>query len=560
MKPLERLFRSFLRDRRANVAMMGALSLPPALLLTAIAIDQGALYREKRMLQGATDLAAVVASSLPKEGERLAIEALRRNGIAAQPATLDGAPNGGAATAFVQSGRYVASPAQLPGERFQPDAKPANAVRVTLRRRGTIHFGTAFVEPPTIETTAIARTTNGAAISIGSRLARLDGGIANAVLSDLLGTKLSLSAMDYRALADARIDLLPMLDSLGTRMGISAGTYCEILKTETTPGALADAMAALPQTGNVAATLLRRIAATSKAEPLPLGKLIDLGASLDGAPAGVGRASLQASALQIIQSAAQLSNGSRIATVDLGAALPGILGATLSLALGEPPQPLIGVGEEGAVVRTAQTRLLLDIRLLGAGGPLGASINLPLYLELAYGEAKLSGIACNTGRRKPSRVDLLARPGIAELRIAGVDPRSLNKWSRPPGFSRAKLVALPAVEATGSARIASEGSLAPVAFTRAEIDARATKTIATRQPAASLVASLVGDLDIEVRVLGLGLPLGPGLKPLLSNTLAEAAQPVDALLMGVLDAVGVSLGEADLTYHGGTCGRAVLVH
>ena len=37
MKLLETLFRSFLRDRRANVAMMGALSLPPALLLTAIA-------------------------------------------------------------------------------------------------------------------------------------------------------------------------------------------------------------------------------------------------------------------------------------------------------------------------------------------------------------------------------------------------------------------------------------------------------------------------------------------------------------------------------------------
>lgn len=557
--PTRKTLRRFVRDRSGNIAMMGALLLPPAMVLTAIAIDQSALYREKRMLQGVTDLAALAASSQPDAGSGLALETVRRNGIAARLSTTSASSLDAEATVSVQPGRYEPQAGTQVGERFVAGATPSNAAQVTLRRLGTLHFGTALITPPTIETQAIARTTNEAAVTIGSRLARLEGGIANQVLSSLLDTELSLKLMDYRALADAKVDLLPFLAGVGVELGIKAGSYRSILEAEASPGTIAAALSKLPPTSAAAATVLRKLAGASRAGSFPLAKLVQLDGSLASLPVGTSHFQLQANALQIVQAAAQLANGDRVATVDFGAALPGILQATLSLAVGEPPQAMFSVSEKGATIRTAQTRLLIDIKLLGPGGPLGASINLPLYVEIADGEATLTDLACRPARREPTRVDLTARPGVAELRIAATDPKSLNRWPRPPTFGAAKLVTLPAVEATGSARVVSEGSATPLSFSQTEIDARAIKTISSRTPTAALKASLLKNTEIEVKVLGLGLPLGGALKPLLAATLEQASAPVDALLMGVLDAVGLSLGEADIAYHGGSCGRAVIV-
>ncbi|TIM21925.1 MAG: hypothetical protein E5Y61_31545, partial [Mesorhizobium sp.] len=75
-----------------------------------------------------------------------------------------------------------------------------------------------------------------------------------------------------------------------------------------------------------------------------------------------------ASAMGMLTTAAALANGSKQVELNLGAAIPGLLSTTLAIAIGEPAQlsPWLTIGEKGAVVRTAQTRIKL-VATVGGG-------------------------------------------------------------------------------------------------------------------------------------------------------------------------------------------------
>src|SRR3546814_7456007 len=93
----------------------------------------------------------------------------------------------------------------------------------------------------TIRRSATAAQTRMASFAIGSRLASIDGGVLNALLSGLTGSSISLKALDYRALAGADVDLFAWLDALRTQAHVSAGSYDELLGTSVAVG---DALAA----------------------------------------------------------------------------------------------------------------------------------------------------------------------------------------------------------------------------------------------------------------------------------------------------------------------------
>src|SRR3546814_4521395 len=58
----------------------------------------------------------------------------------------------------------------------------------------------------TIRRSATAAQTRMASFAIGSRLASIDGGVLNALLSGLTGSRIPLKALDYRPLAGADVD------------------------------------------------------------------------------------------------------------------------------------------------------------------------------------------------------------------------------------------------------------------------------------------------------------------------------------------------------------------
>ncbi|RWN30791.1 MAG: hypothetical protein EOR97_16275 [Mesorhizobium sp.] len=582
-----RLARLMLGDRKANFTVMAALSAPVALALAAVAIDEASIYTERREAQAMVDLAAITAASNMTKVNTAVVTTLTDNGMPGVVVQSSGQtiePAAGKTVVTVTPGRYVASGANV-GQRFQASVTPYNAVRVTLKKIPARYFASSLIPTPVIGTQAIASMTPQATFSVGSRLASLNGGILNALLGGLLGSNISLSVMDYNALLSADVSVLSFVDGLATQLNLTGVSYSDVLASKATVGQIATAMANVPGLGNTAKVALQTIASKSTGTvQIPLSHLVDLGSvgklGLGQRPAGLG---VDASALGMLTAAAGLANGSKQVDVALGATIPGVLSTTLAIAIGEPPQssPWLAVGEAGTVVRTAQTRIKLLVTV-GVGNPnLGGgisllSVKLPLNVEVAYAEAKLTDISCPSGPDS-LKVTIAAKPGIAAVNLAASDadnsPTAFADFSNPQSFSDANiadvslnllLLKIPLILVKGSAG-ADITNVSPtnLVFNKTEIAAKAIKTTPTRDITQTLTTSLVDKLSLSVNALGiLGLDITALLgtvKPAVTTLLKTVTAPVDTLLYNLLDTLGVHLGEADVRVTGATCGRAVLV-
>ena len=97
-----------------------------------------------------------------------------------------------------------------------------------------------------------------------------------------------------------------------------------------------------------------------------------------------------------------------------------------------------------------------------------------------------------------------------------------------------------------------------LSFSKADIDSARVQTVGTNNVARSLVSSLVGNLNLTVDVLGLGIGLGPAVSTLVAQLLGGVAAPLDAVVVELLDVLGVHVGEADVRVHGAMCNGARL--
>ncbi|MER8692863.1 hypothetical protein NKI77_10445 [Mesorhizobium opportunistum] len=582
-KGIGRLARSMVGDSKANFAVMTALIAPVALALAAVAIDEASIYTERREAQAMVDLAAITAASNINNVNTAVVTTLTDNGMPGVVVQASGqtiAPAVGKTVVTVTQGRYASSTATVT-QRFQAGVTPYNAVRVTLAKIPARYFASSLIPTPVIGTQATASMTPQATFSVGSRLLGVNGGILNALLSGLLGGNISLSVMDYNGLISADVSVLSFISALATQLNVTGGTYSNVLASKATVGQIATAMASVPGLGNTAKIALQSIASKSTSTvKIPLSSLVDLGSvgslGLGQQPSGLG---VDASAIGMLTAAAVLANGTNQADIDLGATIPGLLSTKLSIAIGEPAQssPWLAVGGIGTVVRTAQTRIKLTASV-GVGTPgLGGGIsllavNLPLNVEVAYAEAKLTDITCPAGPSSIS-VSIAARPGIAQLNLANSNnPSGFADFSQPQSFTDAEianvsfkllLINIPLIKVMGSAATAiTNNSPQTLTFNATDIANKTIKTVSTRNISQSLTTSLVNNLSLSVNALGLGIDLTALLgtvKPAVVTLLNTVTAPVDDLLYNVLSALGVGVGQADVRVTGAICGRAVLV-
>ncbi len=578
------LLRRLAGDKSGNFAVMAALTALVALMLTAFAVDEGSLFTERREAQALADLAAIAAAANIDNAETAALTTLTDNGIATPVLRQPGAaPDtaGGKVSVTVVRGRYASGPGAAAGRRFTANAAPFNAVEVSLNKKGTLFFGSAFTSPPVIGVKAVAAATPQAAFSLGSRLASLDGGIVNDLLGALVGGKIALQAMDYDRLLQADIGVLPFLDALATRLNLTAGSYADVLASQATVGQIANAMADVPGLDSASRAALQAVAAGAASKvAIPLSKLVDLGPvgklALGQQPPGL---DVEAGALGMLMAAASLANGTNQAAVNLATGIPGLTNLSLAIAIGEPPQssPWMAVGEPGATVRTAQTRIKLSANVtvgvpnLGGGIEL-ASVKLPLHVEVAHAQATLADISCPTGRPDSRTVTVSVTPGIASAWLAESKASGFADFSRPQTFTETAiaqvkvsllLLGLKLLGVNGYA-FTTIGNATPttLVFNDAEIAAGTVKSTPTSNFTQSLIGSLTGNLSISIDLLGLPINLSTllgAVKPAIVATLNGVAKPVDDLLYNVLGALGVKLGEADVRVTGATCGRSVLV-
>ncbi len=538
---------------------MGAASMLTVCGFTAFGIDIGSIFLDKRKTQSVADLAAIVAASDPTKATNAAKAALLQNNYPADSLVA------------VEYGTYVADATLAPKQRFTVAAGPGpttNAVRVTVQTRTPLYFGRLLVGSSSydVRASATAATTAMASFAIGSRLASLNGGVLNQVLGTLLGTTLSLSVMDYNALLGAKVDAFSFLSALATQVNLTAGTYDQLLAGEVK---LPDLIAALlnaqrSANGNDAATIA--LSKVSQAVTGLLGKIIPQGL-IDPGPYAVLQAGqkplfgVSVSVLDLLSAIAVLGNGTHQIATGLSLNLPGIASVQLQAAVGERPvgTSWMTVGAKGASVHTAQTRVLLQVQLLGSGA--ASAINLPLYVEVASGTATLDALQCGYPDISSSSVTLGVTPGLVDAWIGGVSTADLTNFTTAPNPPPATLVnVLGLVKVTGLAH-ARIGNTTPtsVNFSYADIQAQTRKTVNSTSFVSSLLGSLLGNLDLKVSILGLGLDLGP-LIQLIGNILAAVTAPLDQLLASVLQTLGVSLGQADVWTTGIRCDNAVLVY
>lgn len=577
-------------DRRANFAVMTALCTPFAVALTAIAVDQGSLFTERREAQALTDLAAITAAANIDKAEAAVLTTMADNGLSGVRVQASGQaapPTNQAAVVEIVRGRYAADPSVSAGNRFEPGGRPFNAVQVSLRKLGTLYFGSALMPQPVIGTSAIATTSAQATFSIGSRLAKVDGGLLNALLSGLLGANVSLSVMDYNALVSADISALSFLDQLAVKLNLTGVSYSDVLASKATVGQILGAMADVPGLDSRSRlALLAMAAGATSAVRIPLSHLIDLGPvgqlALGQRPAGLG---VDASALSMLTAAAALANGSRQIDLGTGLSIPSLANIKLKVAVGEPPQssPWMRIGEKGAIVRTAQTRIKLTADVtVGNPNPVAgltlASVSLPFNVEVAYGEAQITDISCPTGRPDSRKVTVAARPGIASLKLASNDSADFGDFTKPQSFSDADIATaavelkllgitvlkLPLVKVTGRSDVdVGNTTKQTLVFNDAEITAKKIKTVTTSNYTDSLMTSLLGNLELHVSAVGLPLKFLDDVlnlvKPPVIAVLRTVTVPVDDLVYNLLTTLGIGLGQADIRVTGATCGRAVLV-
>lgn len=550
-----------LHDRRGGVTIIVACSSMMIIAFAAVAVDFGAVFLQTRKLQGVADLAAMAAA-----------RDLGSAAAAAQ-ATADLQGWKGGVTTDTTVGAWSNDSNVAAGSRFVAGGAANNAVRVKTTAKADLYFASAFLGKKQLDITrtATAARAEVATFSVGSRLAALQGGVANALLSALTGSSVSLSVMDYNALVNADIDLFSYMSALKTRASLTGLTYDKVLganiSTSNQLNAVIDVLTATGQTA--AAAALKKVAVAAVSSPAsPLSSILDLGPYADqDHVAGASGAAIALNAFELTKATLLAANGGRQLQLSLSSAVPGLVNVNAWLAIGQRPtdSPWMGVRQNGQydVIRTAQTRLYLEAQAASVLGILGSQpITLPVYVEAASAQAKITSLSCPSVVANQA-IQMAVSPSVGQVAIASLDRTKLNDFTQAMVLSPATIVnvnlGLLSAKVTGYSDIQLGGATwQTVNFSRAEINAATTKTVSTNDIASTGIATLLGNLNLGVQVGGLGLTTGAITAPI-AATLNTLGAPLDSLVNGLTDVLGVKLGQADVRATGLRCRDAALV-
>ena len=535
--------RALADSHRASISITTAFAMTMLIGAAAFAVDLGALYLDRRKLQGIADAAAMAAAGRPGEEQAAAQRIIAAN------------CDCGIRIAVLTRGTYTADPAIQAEQRFASGGTSPNAVRITLTRDRPLFFGSFLTGRPdsVIRATVTGARQGYAAFSLGSRVAAVNGGLPNALLSGLTGSQVSLSLMDYEALASADVDLMAFSEALRTEIDAEVLTFGQTLDTQVTMPQVVSALARASD--GRAATALEHIATRALPRSLLPSRAIDLGPRANSIRVDAANP-VRVNALSLLRAMLSLGNANRQVDLSLASSLPGGSGIDVALMIGEPPahSPLIAVTDtQDVIVRTAQVRLKLDTRI---ATPI-ASVHLPVLAELGSASARITDIDCRPDSSEAVSLGVVTSPAM--LAIGTVDNADFQDMQRPLDPKRARVVKLPLVTVDAEAELVlSALAEKPVAFSRRAIDDGEVKTVSSTGLVAGAAKSLSDRMELHVNVLGLGLNLN-ALTTVVGKTAALAAPVLDDVLADLTGLLGVHVGQADARVNALRCGKARLV-
>lgn len=583
---------------RGAIAPAAAIILAVLLGMAALTTDVGLGFSRKRDLQAATDAAALAAVSngaaltanqLPQL-RGAAEDFLVRNGYGT--ANLEAISTGTycADRDMAAGARFRTAIALCPGDTRRPADAVANAVRVQTQTDSPLLLSRVLRPPGTddyiVTASATATRIDEAGFQAGTGLLAVDttkSAILNAILGGLLGTNINLTAADYNGLINTDIQALAFLDALNTRLSVHAGTYGELLQTRVGVGALIQAaIDALQKQGQVAQVVINGLLTlqgkiTGNPE-LKLGDLLDLGVWRKQPIGGsMPPTALQAglNALQLVTLALQVANGrNAVAIPELHLGVVGIVSVDVTATVIEPPRsPPFAFGPVGISVHTAQVRLALKLKVLEAVNWL-LGITVPLYIEVASGDAYLAGIQCGPGVPGGPIVTIRGRSAVANVYIGKVyPPNAMTNFDKevrvePATLTEGLLTALIRIDARAKVSVGTPSnggdwrSYPALDFKKTDIDAKLSKRFTSTNMIRNLLSELVGSLDIQAYlILGL-IPInlsGDQLRDLSGLLSTVLGGLLDSILDPLIQALGIQLGYMDIRVTGVRCGVPVLV-
>ncbi|MCB2077003.1 MAG: hypothetical protein KDE55_04815 [Novosphingobium sp.] len=546
---LKRFVRRFAKDESGATGILVGSSLFAVIGAAAVAVDFGSLYLAERRLQGIADAAAMAATAgdvNSADAYEAAETIIGKSG--AQHVTISN----------LVLGRYDRTRAVDLDDRFTETGFDPSAARLELVQEVPLFFGKLMSDSSVaqVRARATASKMDLAAYSLGTKLAELSGGVPNQILSALAGTNLGLTVMDTQGLASTDIDVLGYADALRAHVDMNDSTYAEVFDT---PIPIGDAVAAMADASPDVDTaeLLRTLAMTLGSDTIVLADIIDLGEAGEADVSG-GDSKVRVDALSLLRAMLELSLGDSY-VVDLGLNVAGLASAQLKLAGGSGMvhSPWLTItGAQDYVIRTAQSRVYLEAQ---AGNGLGvAAVKVPLYVELAEAEARLTDIRCE-GFVATDGVSLSVTPSVGSLAIAEVQADDFADLTTPASLSPAQIVSTPVASVEAFSEIDLGGaSPQSVLFTRSDVTDHVTKTVATNDIAQAIASSLISDVELDVETFGLSLGLG-SLSETVGNQLAILAPTLDTLLTQITETMGVKVGAADVRVDKMRCGTPMLV-
>ncbi|MDM9623331.1 pilus assembly protein TadG-related protein [Rhizobium sp. S96] len=564
-------------SKDGNIAVAAAVCAPLILYCLALGVDYGMMTLQQRRLQQLSDIGAIVAASDINNAAANLVANFQKNGLNVAVKTGAGytTPSGSQLLsnqqlsqfdAVVQytPGVYAADPSIPSGQRFIAGSQPYDAVKVAVQQKAELTFAATFATPPTLSAVGTASAAKIAAFSVGSRLASINGGVLNALLGSLLGTTVSLKAADYDALLSTDVDLLSFLDLLATNLNLTAANYDELLATQISYPRLLNTLGKTP---GLSTTVTKALSSIEKG----LGQTqlkIKLEDFLSLGPMGerlVGTGShlqVDASVMDILSATALAANQKNQVAVNLAGAVPGLTNVTLKLSIGERPKGVASnaVGATGAAVRTAQIRLAIEASVPGLGAVAGMKVRVPVYIEAAYAEAKLSSFSCLGGNPRNASIGVDVVPGVAEIALGDVDPTAMANFGSKPRVTPAMLIDATLLKVSGMADVnLTNTAKTRLTFQSNDITAKTVKNVSTRDSLTSAVQSLLKNTDLEIQLLFITLGTNKVVLAAIADTLSGVTAPLDELLYNTLLMLGIKIGEADVRFTDARCQQSVLV-
>lgn len=419
---------------------------------------------------------------------------------------------------------------------------------------------------------AQAACTVGACISAGPRLASVDtnkSALLGPLLGGLLGTNLSLNAVDWNALAQGDLQLLGVLNALQAATNVSSPQ--QALGANVT---LAQVAAALQvQAQAQANTSLSGVLSTLAGQLAGAGATVRLGDLLQVSTDPGALAGTTINSLDMLTGLIQLYNRRNVLTtpqpVGISGGALGMLGVVNAIQLYAQviEAPVYVCGPTGSSFHSAaiRIRLKLDLVTLSPATSLltalplvnSASISigkLDVYLETARAEGSLAAVDA-VGRA----VTLNVAPGVADAYIGSIADEVFFNRARTLSASDVGYGTVGALVLNGSVvdikvKSAARGDAPFSTSVTMSGTFPQTRTVSTSTAfATNLAGTLASNLAVSIAP-SLGL-LDATVLPVLKTVVVGALNPVLApVLTGIADPLlqllGIGLGQAVVTVNG----------